>query len=144
PTALRRPKAGWRRAGIPGTAEPQLGIGSWSAFSDRPIEGRVAAGGGGPGALAVVLVAHDGGAVAFVVDDAVGRHRLHQPDVGSDDGAAAHDGAAAEDGGAGVDGYIVLDVGVAFHAFHRVAVFVEFKGLRAEGHVLVDLHVVAD
>ena len=39
---------------------------------------------------------------------------------------------------------MILDIGVTFNAFDRVALVVEFERLGPEGHVLIDLHMVSD
>src|SRR5207248_11354766 len=68
-------------------------------------------------------------------------HAGGDEDVAADEGAAADDRVAAEDCRPGVDGHVVFDRGVAFLAAEALA---EGGGEGAEGHALVDLHVVSD
>ena len=95
------------------------------------------------GLLALIARAHDEPFV-FVVGDALRRDALHHPHVGADDRVLAEPCAPAEDRGVCIDGHVVLDVGVAFDAFDRVAVIIDLERLRAERHALVDFDVVAD
>ena len=82
--------------------------------------------------------------VAFLLNDTVSGHRLQQPDVAADDCVRTDARVAAEDGGVGVNGDVVLDIGVAFHAFDRVAVVIHLEGFGTEGHALVNFDVIAD
>ena len=61
--------------------------------------------------------------------------------VGADDAVPADDGAAAQDRRAGVDGHVVLDGGVPLFAPEALPAP---GAQRAQGHALIDLHMVAD
>src|SRR5664279_1848292 len=75
---------------------------------------------------------------------AVGRDRLHDPDTRANDGMGANACVAAEDRSVGVDGDMVLDVGMAFDAFDRIARGIDLERFRSEGDALVDLDVSPD
>ncbi|CAB5709211.1 Uncharacterised protein [Comamonas aquatica] len=72
-----------------------------------------------------------------------GGHILGDPDIAADHCTLA-DGHPPQDGGAGVDHHVVLDDGVACPAFLQVALGILGKALGAQGHGLVDAHVLSE
>ena len=73
--------------------------------------------------------------------------RLHgpgEPHAAADDAIAPDAGLPAQDGGAGIDDHPVPDVRVPLDSLHRVPVGPQLKALGAQGHVLVQLHVLPD
>jgi len=77
--------------------------------------------------------------LAALIHDGIGRDAGRDPDVAADHAACPDDGLAAQDGGVGVDDDVVFDRRMSLGRGQRLG-----DGERAQGHALVELHVVAD
>src|SRR5688572_1973114 len=74
----------------------------------------------------------------------VWRHALGDPDVAADHGVFPDHGVAPEDGSARVDRHVVFDGRMALLRERGSGALVAPRAQGAQGHALVNLHVVAD